>query len=320
MNSHSSFSSRAARACGLMLSTVFAGTAFAALDPLPANWPDLNLRATLATGTSPEVEQGSNLQLRISADEEASFAVIMVNAEGQARVSIPRRDESQARIVRGTETLFPDLLAGETLYADMTVGKGYIYVVASERPIFRPDDASASQWQDAAALRARIAAAVGEGSGTRVSASRLPLYVVAPQMKEFISEDEFVEFFAVATRSMSNPSRGFKIGFEHDSAELSDWSRRQLDAVVRGMQKDALTAFRFKLEGHTDDVGEDAYNMDLSARRAASVRSYLVGKGVAAGRLETGAMGESAPAMPGTSDKAREQNRRVVIRRLDTGN
>lgn len=294
--------------------------AAASLESLQSNWPELNLRATLGSGASPEVEQGSNMQLRITADEEASVAVIVVNADGKARVSLPRSDESLARVVRGTELLFPDLLAGETLYADMPVGKGYVYVVGSERPLFTQADAAAMQWADVGAVTERLAAVMREGSGMRLATSRIPLYVVAPEMKEFISEDEFVQFYAVSTRSVPNANRGFKIEFAHDSAQLTDWSRRQLDAVGRGMAKEALAVFRFKIEGHTDDLGSDSYNTGLSERRALSVRDYLIAKGIPIRRLEIGAMGESDPAMPGTSDDARAKNRRVVIRRLDSAN
>jgi outer membrane protein OmpA-like peptidoglycan-associated protein len=294
--------------------------AAASLDALQSTWPELNLRATLEAGPSPEVEQGSNMRLRISADEEASVAIVVVNADGKARVSVPRREGAQARVVRGTEMLFPDTVVGETLYADMPVGTGYIYVVGSERQLFQPADVDAGQWTDANAVSERIAAAMRQGSGMRVSTSRIPLYVVAPEMKEFISEDEFVQFYAVATRSVPNAGQGFPIEFAHDSAQLTDWSRRQLDAVGKGMRRDALAKFRFRLEGHTDDVGAEPYNMDLSDRRARAVREYLVAQGVPVKRLDTAAMGEGNPAMPGTSDEARGKNRRVVIRRLDTSN
>ena len=277
----------------------------AALESLQSNWPELNLHATLEAGPSPEVEQGSNMRLRISADEEASVAIVVVNAEGKARVSIPKREGAQARVVRGTELLFPDTVVGETLYADMPVGKGIIYVIGSERPLFQAADAAAGQWTDASAVSERIATAMREGSGMRVSTSRIPLYVVAPEMKEFVSEEEFVQFYAVATRSVKNADRGFKIEFAHDSAELTDWSRRQLDAVGKGMKRNALATFAFRLEGHTDDVGDDAYNMGLSDRRARAVRDYLMSQGIPPKRLETAALGEADPAMPGTSEAAR---------------
>lgn len=291
----------------------------ASLDALQSSWPELNLRATLGSGASPEVEQGSNLQLRIAADDEASVAVVLVNSAGKAQVSIPRRDGSLDRVVRGTEMLYPDLLAGETLYADMPVGKGSVYVVASDQAIF-PATApgNRAEWQSAEAVESRIRSAIAAQSKTRLAIRRLPVYVVAPQMKEFVSTDEFVQFFGIGTRSVPDANRGFAIEFKHNSADLTEWSRRQLDAVGKGMQDSSLARDAFMIEGHTDDVGTDEYNMDLSRKRATSVTQYLAGKGVQKTRLRENAMGESMPAMEGETDEARAKNRRVVIRRLDS--
>ena len=68
---------------------------------------------------------------------------------------------------------------------------------------------------------------------------------------------------------------------------------------------------RLTLEGHTDDVGTQADNRELSARRASSVMQWLIAHGVEAARLETRAMGETDPTAGGRSEDAREQNREV---------
>lgn len=75
---------------------------------------------------------------------------------------------------------------------------------------------------------------------------------------------------------------------------------------------------RVRVEGHTDDVGNDLGNLDLSNRRAASVVRWLTGHGVDAGRLEAQGFGESRPVRPvaglaGAALTARGQNRRVVF-------
>src|SRR5690606_476826 len=71
---------------------------------------------------------------------------------------------------------------------------------------------------------------------------------------------------------------------------------------------------RLRIEGHTDDVGEEAFNQGLSERRAASVKAWLMADGqIAAHRLETAGFGESRPAAEGTSPEARQQNRRVEL-------
>lgn len=72
---------------------------------------------------------------------------------------------------------------------------------------------------------------------------------------------------------------------------------------------------RVSIEGHTDDVGDDAANMDLSRRRAASVLRWLVTNGhIEAGRLVSEGFGETRPVAPGTTPAIRAQNRRVEFR------
>jgi outer membrane protein OmpA-like peptidoglycan-associated protein len=67
------------------------------------------------------------------------------------------------------------------------------------------------------------------------------------------------------------------------------------------------------LAGHTDTVGSQSYNLDLAARRNASVRDYLTGRGVPGGRISSEAFGESDLRVP-TADGVRElQNRRVEV-------
>jgi OOP family OmpA-OmpF porin len=68
---------------------------------------------------------------------------------------------------------------------------------------------------------------------------------------------------------------------------------------------------RIRIEGHTDSRGDDAYNLKLSQDRAAAVRAYLIGKGVAAKRLSSIGYGEGKPLDPREIEEAWSQNRRV---------
>lgn len=71
---------------------------------------------------------------------------------------------------------------------------------------------------------------------------------------------------------------------------------------------------RLRIEGHTDADGDDAYNLDLSKRRAAAVKALLVTVyGVDGARLETEGYGASRPVAPNTSPEGRRQNRRVEL-------
>lgn len=66
-----------------------------------------------------------------------------------------------------------------------------------------------------------------------------------------------------------------------------------------------------QVEGHTDDRGKDDYNLDLSQRRADSVRNYLIGRGIDGGRLKAVGFGETKPIADNKSAKGRDTNRRV---------
>lgn len=71
---------------------------------------------------------------------------------------------------------------------------------------------------------------------------------------------------------------------------------------------------RLTIEGHTDSQGDEASNQDLSNRRAAAVKAYLVANhGVDAGRLATVGFGEGRPVADNGSPEGREQNRRVEL-------
>ena len=65
------------------------------------------------------------------------------------------------------------------------------------------------------------------------------------------------------------------------------------------------------IDGHTCSMGSDAYNLNLSGKRAASIVRYLIGTGVLATNLESNGYGESRPKMSNETKAGREMNRRV---------
>ena len=74
---------------------------------------------------------------------------------------------------------------------------------------------------------------------------------------------------------------------------------------------------RVRVEGHTDDRGDDAKNLDLSQRRAQAVVAFLIEQGVAAERLEAQGFGETKPKEPNTTPASRAKNRRVEFHIVD---
>ncbi len=110
-----------------------------------------------------------------------------------------------------------------------------------------------------------------------------------------------------------------KIFFRTGSSHIKHKSYGVLDQVaeVLGSRKD----IRVRIEGHTDNRGGKRSNLRLSKRRAASVRKYLIKKGVAEDRLESEGFGMSKPLVPNNNWRNRAKNRRVqfkVIKKADT--
>ena len=87
-------------------------------------------------------------------------------------------------------------------------------------------------------------------------------------------------------------------------------SNRILQAVTDALQA-TPEIHRVSIEGHTDDVGDDASNTNLSERRAHNVMGWLITHGVAPERLEAHGFGEARPIVPQATSSARAANRRV---------
>lgn len=99
--------------------------------------------------------------------------------------------------------------------------------------------------------------------------------------------------------------------FGYDDSTLDEDARRTL-ADVRELLASA-PALTVRIEGHTDERGSEEYNLALGMRRAAAVRRFLQGQGIAGARLSIVSLGEERPAMPGSEESAWSRNRRAVF-------
>ena len=97
--------------------------------------------------------------------------------------------------------------------------------------------------------------------------------------------------------------------FATNQSGITPNSKLALDKLVKVFAEYPET--NILIEGHTDDVGTDQYNLSLSQKRAEAVSTYLQGAGVAASRITTKWYGEAQPKVPNDSDADRASNRRV---------
>ncbi|MFN0037329.1 MAG: OmpA family protein [Saprospiraceae bacterium] len=99
------------------------------------------------------------------------------------------------------------------------------------------------------------------------------------------------------------------ITFETGSATLTPNSKYELDNLVTGLT--AFPAVNVEVAGHTDNVGDPAANLTLSAARAASVVKYLADRGISTGRLKPRGYGDTKPLAPNDTPENRTKNRRT---------
>jgi outer membrane protein OmpA-like peptidoglycan-associated protein len=102
------------------------------------------------------------------------------------------------------------------------------------------------------------------------------------------------------------------IAFGFDSAELRPESGPILEKLAAGLAGDASA--RVSIEGHTSSEGSEAYNRELSERRARSVVEDLAGRGVARARLAAVGHGEAMPIATNNDENGRAMNRRVEVK------
>jgi OmpA-OmpF porin, OOP family len=105
-----------------------------------------------------------------------------------------------------------------------------------------------------------------------------------------------------------------QVNFEYNSDILTPEARETLAEFAKGLNDPRLEVATFDVEGHTDAYGGDAFNMDLSKRRAAVVSDTLASLGVDPSRIKATGVGESKPVSADPFDPAnRRVNARIVL-------
>jgi OOP family OmpA-OmpF porin len=117
-----------------------------------------------------------------------------------------------------------------------------------------------------------------------------------------------------AMPAVNLPAVNLTVNFATGSAELTPQAIQTLDALGTALSSEALSHYRFRVEGHTDTIGTPETNHVLSERRAEAVVSYIESKfGVPAARLEAIGMGSEKPLIPTGPQVPEPRNRRVQV-------
>lgn len=261
---------------------------------------------------------GDKLAYRFESNRSGYLTAVHVDMHGSTTLLYPRADVSAGRVAAGRTIDLPSRGDGFTLEVQPPVGQDTVYAIVTAEPISRSDlgvtssDLVVSFEPHQAPEFARRLRSVLQGRPSgEIRVAHVVQQIEGRGAVQYRSAD-IVNFFGERTRSIRPAKLDLQIQFKTNSAQLSEAARRNVDEFARALQDPKLRDMRFNVAGHTDDRGSEEHNLNLSERRAETVRGYLIESGgIDASRLEIEAHGEKNPLMTEQSDYARSMNRRV---------
>ncbi len=148
-----------------------------------------------------------------------------------------------------------------------------------------------------------LGAVIGGAAGTAIGA------YMDKQARELDEELEGATVERVGEGIRVTFDSGILFGF--DSYQLTPKAQENIREMAQTLKKYEDT--NILIEGHTDDVGKESYNQQLSERRAKAVADYAKSIGVSASRITTRGYGEDQPVSENTTEAGRSANRRVEV-------
>jgi outer membrane protein OmpA-like peptidoglycan-associated protein len=253
--------------------------------------------------------------------EEARLMAVKKKAEDEAAGAAAAR-EAQARA---------DAAAEAKRRADAEIARAQAEQARAEAEQAKAEAEKMKQEALAAAQEAQVAKEAAEKAKAEAVAQQQALAVEADKAKASAAQSENLRQQAekekqelrarllaqlnsvLATR---DSARGLianmsDVLFRSGSVELLPAARERL-AKVSGIVL-AYPSLHVSIEGHTDSIGSDEYNQDLSERRAQSVRDYFVRGGIPASTVDARGFGKAEPVASNETAEGRQQNRRVEL-------
>jgi len=251
---------------------------------------------------------------------QASVALLRkLKATGEADIGLVDRTNSD---VPADKSKHPNIFDFEHIYRIRRTGTTRLPVVINDKSVSLP-----------------VITAAGEYMGDRIEFAFLddalhPLslqFTLTPLGGKPITSRVVKVFHRCSAASISSASMAmsslerslmesrkadvYQIYFDFNSDHIRDESAPTIKEIAAILNRHP--DWKLVINGHTDNIGGDAYNLDLSRRRAASVRQELVQRyRIATARLTTGGAGSSQPKATNTTLEGRAQNRRVELIRL----
>lgn len=275
------------------------------LQAIHSNWPEAQFSVDVAGLTDGNGVIDQTLQVEYESAQPGYVSLLRISSHGDIYLTRPATTPG----VTGTipVVIHPPLGHERTLF------------VFSERPL----DELLSSGNSADSLGSDRAHALSvvqkiqklQGQGVKLATRRYDYMVEAPAgQTQYTTRSIIREVEAANVKpgsALPAPRFPTRIEFEFNSDQLTEQSKRDLDVFGAALVS-RLTDRKVLLEGHTDGIGTDEYNRDLSERRAVVARQYLVESfGLPAQQIRTVGKGKEEPIASNDTEAGRSRNRRV---------
>lgn len=306
-----------ALAAGFVSGTQATGDSLDRLGALQQSWPEAGLELSLEGAAGGAVEVGDAIRYRLDASQGGSCYLLHVDSHGQASLMRPGNCNGDASGMRAN---FPQ---GGSLTAGQPLGEERVYAILARDALPGVEQLLEGTPGFASLASPGELEQLVEGI---VGASRTEPLAVAALSYQVDSAEEAIQYntrgiIRKVVEARDDTADGVLASFDVQSVQfdfgsdaLTEAGRLQLDAFGAALKSAELEGTRLRVAGHTDDQGPEAYNLDLSERRARAVGLYLEDRfQIDPSRIEVEGFGESQPLVGDTSLEARARNRRVEM-------
>jgi len=231
-----------------------------------------------------------------------------LRSQGEAARSNDEALRSQGEAARSND---------EALRSQGDAARSRDAALRSQGEAARSNDEALRSQGDAARSRDEALRSQGEAARSQEEAVRSQGDAARSQGAAARSQDEAARLQAEVAQLKARPTpRGLvltlgDVFFDTGRAQLNPGANRKLDQLAQFLNEHKER--RVQIDGFTDSVGTDSYNEDLSQRRANSVKSALLSRGVAASRIGTEGYGKAYPVANNVDSGGRQMNRRVEV-------
>ncbi len=281
--------------------------------------PESNFRVKQIGGHKDSMRIGSLMAYEFSSLNDCYVTLVNVNSEGTVNIVTPWEGEL---LKAGIPRQFPDQNSLEILEIQAPTGLETMAAFCSETSLIGKngiynDTSILAEGQDASVLLASMMDSISIGH-SKFDRQIWSHRVVGRTDSHQYNDADVVSFFSQKTRSIKTRKLPLEITFKYNSAKLSENAKSTLNMIGKALESERLVNQIFRLGGHTDSKGSDAYNLQLSEQRASATKHYLTSKfSIDSSRLEIAPYGEHLPKADNASAEGRAENRRVELEQLD---